>query len=842
MTPPGPDPARDEAAFEATWRSPSGFPGVISAVNNQPVGLRVMGVSLVFFAIAVGMAMLMRLQLAVPDNDLIGPAVYNQLFTMHGSTMMFLFIVPFLEGLAIYLLPLMIGSRDMAFPRLSAFGFWCYVFGGLLFFSGYAFRAVPDAGWFAYTPLAGPKFSGLGLDFWVVGLSLVEIAGIAAGIEIVVTILKLRAPGMAIHRMPLFAWAMLVAGLMILVAFTTLLVATTLLELDRAAGFRFFDTARGGSSLLWQHLFWFFGHPEVYIMFLPAAGAVSTMLPTFVRRAHAGYALVASAFVVIGFISFGLWAHHMFTTGLPELSLAFFTAASLFISLAAGTLVFAWIATVWGSRPVLRVPFLYLLAFVVLFVMGGMTGVMVSVVPFDWQVHDTYFIVAHFHYVLAGGVLFPILAGIGYWLPKVTGRLASERLGRWHFGLIFVGFNLTFFPMHQMGLLGLPRRVYTYPASLDLGGLNLISTGGAFVLLAGLGLFAFDVLRAAWRGAPAGPDPWGGGTLEWSVASPPPAYSFRKPPYVNSREPAWPPSETQARPLPEDERTARIRAAMDLAPATYRATLVTDAVGGEPQAVQPLPGPTYVPFFAALGCFVAAAGVTAKLPLAGLVGAVFAAGAVVAWLWPSKEASEAVRASRIEEASGLSAFPAGRHAVAWWGVVSLVAVLATAFGALAFTYFYLQLYAPAWPPAGVARPGLLLPALAAALTGASIAAQAATAWAFGQGREGVTRLALAATGALGVGAAGTLGAALVGLGVSPTAHAYGSAAHTLGWTGVALLLLGLALNGAAQVRLARQGPVGVVTLQLEIAALIWYAAGAIALAATAIVFASPYVL
>jgi cytochrome c oxidase subunit I+III len=586
--------------FEDTWKGPSGLAGFLSEVNNQPLGKRFMATAFVFFLLGGVLAILMRIQLAVPHNTFLGPEVYNQFFTMHGSTMMYLFAVPFIEGLAIYLLPLMIGSRDVAYPRLTAFGYWTYLFGGVLLYTSFVIGAVPDVGWFGYTPLSGTKYSGVGTDLWLLGLTLVEVAGITAAVEIVTTILKFRAPGMSLDRMPLFVWAMLVVGVMILFSFTTLLTATVLLEMDRTLGTCFFDVERGGNSLLWQHLFWFFGHPEVYIMFLPATGVVSMVTATFAQRRIVAYSLITVAILVTGFLSFGLWVHHMFTAGLPELSMTFFTAASLMIAIASGTQIFAWIATLWGSRPDLKAPLLFVLGFIFIFVLGGLTGVMVAIVPFDWQVHDTYFIVAHFHYVLIGGVIFPIMAGLHYWLPKMTGRMLSARMEKWSFWLTFVGFNTTFFPMHIMGMLGMPRRVYTYPESLELGGYNFIATIGSFLVATGFLLFLINFWKSLRHGAPAGDDPWKGDSLEWSLSSPPPSFSFFRPPVVYGRHALW------DQPTPaESNEIERLSQTLAGQPETWRGTLVTDELDSSPQAIQWLPGPSYLPLLAALGILVA---------------------------------------------------------------------------------------------------------------------------------------------------------------------------------------------------------------------------------------------
>ncbi len=455
-----------------TWASPPGIAGWLSAVTHKQIGTRYITTAFVFFLVGGIQALFMRIQLGTPENTFLDPAVYNQIFTMHGTTMMFLFAVPILEGFGNYLVPLMIGTRDLPFPRMNAFGYWCFLFGGLFLYSSFLAGAVPDDGWFAYVPLSSDEFSpGLNMDFWLLGITFVEISGIAAAIELIVAIFKQRAPGMSVNRMPLFVWNILVMGFMIVFGFPPLIAGSVLLESDRTFGTHFFNASQGGDPLLWQHLFWIFGHPEVYIMLLPAVGMVSMIVPTFSRRPIVGYIWVALAAVAIGFVSFGLWVHHMFAVGIPLLAMSFFTAASLMITIPSGVQIFAWIATIWSGRGlVLRTPFLFVLGFFVNFILGGFTGVMVAVVPFDWQVHDTFFVVAHFHYVLIGGVVFPLFGGLYYWLPKMTGRLLDERLGQLNFWLVFIGFNLTFFPMHLSGLWGMPPAGLHVPGRAGAGG------------------------------------------------------------------------------------------------------------------------------------------------------------------------------------------------------------------------------------------------------------------------------------------------------------------------------------------------------------------------------------
>jgi cytochrome c oxidase subunit I+III len=834
----GEDPdARRREAFDRTWDEPSGFPGGLATVDNFLIGVRFLITSFSFFLVSGVFALLLRIQLARPENDFLGPEVFNRLFTMHGTIMMYLFAVPFQEGLAALLLPWLLGSRDLAFPRLTAFSFWVFFFSGIIFFAGFLFDSVADIGWFAYTPLSAPAFAKRGIDFWVVGLGAAEVAGIAAGAELTISILRLRAPGMSLARMPLYAWTWLATALMIVFAFTTLLIATLLLELDNDFGTRFFDDRRGGNHLLWQHLFWFFGHPDVYIIFLPATGVVSMIVCTFSRRII-GYTWIVVAILLTAFLSFGLWVHHMYTTGLPELSLYFFAGASLMIAIASGVQIFAWLASLWGSRPELKTPLLFVLGFVFIFVLGGLTGVMVAIVPFDLQVHDTYFLVAHFHYVLIGGAVFPILAGIYYWLPKFCGRMASERLGKWSFWLTFVGFNVTFFPMHIMGLLGMPRRVYTYPAGMGLEVYNLIATIGAFVLALGFLLFVVNVLYTIRFGPEAPRDPWGGDTLEWTLPSPPSFSLYPRIPTVSSRHPLW---EDGPAP-PADDFNRRVVEALDHRPEQWRATILVDVITGEPQAIARLATPSYMPFVAALGVVLVTVVTIAKLFLLIPVGFLVSAAALVAWLWPDRKELELMRTSTLPQETGLPIFTTGSKSLGWLGLLFAMLVLAWSFGTLLYSYFYLRLYSTEWPQQDLPLPELLLPGLTYALLPLAAGAFGGAWWTFRREQQRRCLLGLVAGNALLVLFLVLHAIHLGRMEFSPQTNAYGSIFFVLNWAMDLLVLIGLGVAGTALIRAWREDEHWQLfqALHVQMAAHYAYFAAAVAAAVYGAIYLSPH--
>ena len=774
-----------EDELDRLWADPPGLWGQLRAVQNDNVGVRLLLTG--FFFVLLGGSfdsLAMRLQLAIPENSLLSPQLYNELFTNHGSVTMFLVILPIFEGFAVLLLPLIMGTREMPFPRLGAFGYWTFLFGGLLYYSATLFQLVPDAGWFAYTPLSGPRFSpDLAIDFWILGLGVAEVGAIAVGIEIIIGVLKMRAPGMTLTRLPLFAWALLIMAFMILFAFTPLIIGSLLLELDRGFGTQFFNPELGGSSLLWQHLFWIFGHPEVYIQFIPATGVVSMILPAFTRRRIVGYTWLVGAMVAIGFLSFGLWAHHMFTAGLPSLVLSFFSAASMAIAIPAGVQIVAWVATIWAGRPVWKTPFLFVVGFLVIFVIGGITGVMVAAVPFDMQAHDTHFVVGHLHYVLIGGVVFPIFAGIYYWWPKFTGKMLDERLGRWNFWLLFVGVNVAFFPMHIVGLMGMPRRIYTYDADLGWGIYNFISTVGVLIIVPGIAVFIWNLIRSYRRGEPAGNNPWGADSLEWATPSPPAEHGWSVLPIVRSRHPLWDQDDLYS----GTERLEGFVRGMAEWPLRWRAAVIVGTASGRPQEVFRVSNPSIWPLIAAGGVWLIFVSELLKIRIGIGIGVAVIVAAVIAWNWPQEPPMTVEEEHAFEREHGVPVNAGGSVVVAAWGTGIAVLFFGIALAALLLSYFYLRLENPVWPPPGVDVPVLTGALIAAGLLLVSVAAvQAALRRVRGANQSGFLR-GLILTLLFAIGGAVVQAYDISQMAVGPGGHAYGSVFATL--TGFAYVVM-----------------------------------------------------
>jgi cytochrome c oxidase subunit I len=627
-----------------TWETPADFVSSLFTVDHKSIGRRYLITAFLFFLIGGIEALLLRVQLARPHNSVLGPGTYDSLFTMHGVTMLFLFATPIIVGsFGNFMIPLMIGARDMAFPRLNALSYWVFLFAGLFMYSSFFAGSPPDTAWFSYAPLTLPTYTpGPNQEFWSFGLLFLTISTTVSAVNFIVTIFKFRCPGLSINRLSLFIWSEIATAFMIIFSFPSLTAAIVLLELERKFGFHFFDATTSGFPLLYQHLFWIFGHPIVYIWFIPATGVISSVIPVFAQRRMIGYIFVALASVSVAFLSFGVWAHHMFTVGMPLIALSFFSAASMMVSFPSGVQVFCWLSTIFHGRSRFATAYLYALGYIFVFVIGGVSGVVTGSVPLDWQVHSTYFVVAHIHYVVAGTVVFALLAGLYYWTPKMFGRMLSEKLGPLGFWLVFIGFNLAFFPMHIVGLLGMPRQIYTYAPGLGWDASNAIETLGAFILALGVLVVLIDFAQALISG-PAAPDnPWNADTLEWAVSSPPPAYNFLRIPVVRSREPMWDQPELARINDPDREtQTLDVQLQTAASQAFVRETASTSVLDAELLDTVEMPGDSGLPLLLAFGLLVFFAGFMPELPFVDALisgtGLAICMIALFLWFWPKQQ-------------------------------------------------------------------------------------------------------------------------------------------------------------------------------------------------------------
>lgn len=619
--------------LDKLWEAQPGIRGWLSTVDHKTLGIRYIVTAFVFLALGGVEALIMRLQLAQPNQSLLSPEQYNELFSIHGITMILWYALPILTGFSVYLQPLLLGTRDMAMPRLNAFTYWVFLFSGAFLYASFLAGAAPNAGWFNYVPLSSQASDpGFNIDFYAFANILLGISTTLSAINFIVTILSMRAPGMSINRMPIMSWGTLTISVGSVLSVPAVSLAFFLLWLDRRFGTQFFKPESGGHPLLWQHLFWMWGHPWVYIIVLPALSMVSQALPVLCRRQLAGFSLVALATVLTMMLGYGVWLHHMFATGLPNISLGFFSAVSIIIAIPSGVSLFAWLTTIWSGRPVFTTSFLYFAGFIVVFVIGGLSGFMTGSVPADWQLHDTYFIVAHIHYVLIGWNLFPVLGALYFWFPKMSGRLLDERLGKWSFWLTFLGANIAFFPMHLLGLRGMPRRIYTYPPDMGWDTINLIVTAGAFALAVGLLLTLINVVLSLRQGVLAGPNPWDGDGLDWSVPSPPPPYNFAVIPMIASRTPLW-------------ERHLSNRP--ELSSLTYgyaldqgKEALSTTMLDAMPKAIVKMPEDSLAPFLLAVVLTILFAALMIQSWWLVIVGGVAGLSITVGWLWPRRKLAQ----------------------------------------------------------------------------------------------------------------------------------------------------------------------------------------------------------
>jgi cytochrome c oxidase subunit I len=621
-----------EHRLHELWEGEGGLQGFLSTVDHKKIGLRYIVTAFIFLLLGGIEALIMRLQLAGPDLKLLNPEQYDQLFSTHGMTMIFLYAGPILSGFSNYLWPLLLGTRDMAFPRLNALSYWIYLASGIFLYVGFLSGNGPNDGWFNYVPYANRDYNpGMSEDFYSLGMVLLGTSTTVGAANFIVTAMRTRAPGMSINRAPILLWGTLTANVANLLVVPAVSLAFFLLWMDRQFGTHFFDVRAGGQPLLWQHLFWIFGHPWVYAIVLPSMAFVSDGLPVFCRRPLVGYPLVALSTVATMILGFGVWVHHMFATGLPALGMSFFSAASIAIVVPSAVAVFSWLATIWHGRPVITTAFLFFASTILLFVIGGVSGFMTASVPVDWQLTDTYFVVAHLHYVLIGINVFPVVGAVYFWFPKMTGRLLDERLGRWNFWLMFVGFNVGFLPMHLTGLFGMPRRVYTYGPDMGWSTLNLITSIGAFIFAVGVALLIVNVLKSRRSGARAGPNPWDAHTLEWSIPSPPPPYNFAVIPTVATRHPLW-----------EGYLDEEVRSSLDRGLLLDKAkeSLGTTPLDALPDMILRMPEDTSAPFTLTLGLGALFTGLILKSWLLTICGLVVLTAALVVWLWPRRELRE----------------------------------------------------------------------------------------------------------------------------------------------------------------------------------------------------------
>jgi cytochrome c oxidase subunit I len=625
------------ASLHEIWEREPGPIGWLSTVDHKEIGLRYIVTAFAFLLIGGVEALIMRVQLAQPDAQVLTPEQYNELFSLHGVTMMFLYALPVLSGFSNYLFPLVLGARDMAFPRLNAFSYWVYLASGLFMYASLLVAAAPNDGWFNYVPYALRRFNpGMNMDFYALGMIFLGVSTTVGAANFVVTFLRMRAPGMSIDRVPILTWGTMTISVGNLLAVPAVSLAFFLLWLDRRFGTHFYRPETGGQPLLWQHLFWMFAHPWVYVVVLPAMGLVSDALPFFCRRPLVGYTAVVLGTITPMILGFGGWLHHMFATGIPFLALVFFSGASFIITIPSAVAVFAWVATIWTGKPVINCAFLYFAGFICMFVIGGVSGVMTAAVAADLQLTDTYFVVAHLHYVLIGINVMAVLGALHVWMPKMSGRMLDERRGKWAFWIIFIGFNIGFLPMHLTGLMGMPRRIYTYPEGVGWTGLNFITTSGAFILAVGFLVYLLNVIASLRSGEQAGSNPWDGPSLEWSTSSPPPPYNFEVVPTVASRHPLW-----------EDRLgAASARSSILRGPALDhgKEALATSAVEARPEAILAMPEDSLAPFIVTLAMSVAFSGLLTEIWWLAAVGLAATALGILIWLWPEPHLAQTAEA------------------------------------------------------------------------------------------------------------------------------------------------------------------------------------------------------